>query len=98
MRNPIPVARIEGIEGTARLECHLDSSGTISSIVPIFDLENFKPSDKIVTITEPITPVKATHLVLSMIQEYIQHRGGEEILEDVLEDIDTFLRKHESQN
>jgi len=98
MRNPTPIARIEGIEGTARLECQLDPSGTISSIAPIFELENVKPSEEIVTIPAPVTPVRATHLVRSMIQEYIQHSGGEEILEDVLEDIDTFLRKHESQN
>jgi len=98
MRNPISVARIEGIEGTARLECQLDPSGNISSIVPIFELENFKPSKEIVAISEPVTPVKATHLIRSIIQEYIQNSGGEEILEDVLEDIDTFLRKHESQN
>jgi hypothetical protein len=98
MRNPISIARIEGIEGAARLECHLDQSGAISNIVPVFEQENFNPSKELVAVTEPVTPVKTTHLIRSMIQEYIKHSGGEEILEDVLEDIDTFLRKHESQN
>jgi len=98
MRNPIPIARIEGIEGTARMECHLDQSGSISRIGPVFELENFKPSKELEAVTEPVTPVKATHLVRAMIQEYIRHSGEEEILEDVLEDIDTFLRKHEPQN
>jgi hypothetical protein len=28
-----------------------------------------------------------------MLETYIQHSGGEEMLEDVLEEIDTFLNK-----
>jgi hypothetical protein len=97
MRNPISIARIEGIEGVARLECHLDQSGVISSIVPVFEMENFKKSEKLAPITKPITAVKTAHLVRSMIQEYIRHSGAEEILEDVIEDIDIFLRKRESK-
>ena len=97
MRNPKPIARIEGIEGIARLECEIDQSGVILSIIPVFEMENFKPSKELGGVTESITPVNTTHLVRSMIQEYIQHSGGEEILEDVLEDIDMFLRKHEPQ-
>jgi hypothetical protein len=97
LRNPISIARIEGIEGVARLECHIDQSGVISSIVPVFEMENLKKTEKLLPINRPITDVKAAHLVRSMIQEYIRQSGGEEILEDVIEDIDIFLRKHESK-
>ena len=96
IRSPIPVARIEGIEGAARIECELDSSGNLTRIIPIFDSEDIVPSEKIGDIVAPITPIKTSQLVRLMILEYISHRGGEEILGDVLEDIDTFLSKHES--
>ncbi|MHA1575986.1 MAG: hypothetical protein ACTSU3_01365 [Candidatus Thorarchaeota archaeon] len=96
IRNPIPVARIEGIEGAARIECGIDSSGNLASIVPIFESEDIVPSEQLVEITAPITPTKTSKLVRQMILEYISHSGGEEILADVLEDIDTFLNKHDS--
>lgn len=96
MRNPISIARIEGIEGIARLECNLDQSGAISSIVAVIEMENFKPSSEFLPVTAPITPVKTAHLVRLVIQEYIQHSGEGEILEDIIADINTFLRKYES--
>ncbi len=94
IRSPIPVARIEGIEGVVRIECAIDSSGNLTRISPVFESDGFTPSEKIEDIVEPITPTKTTQLVRLMIQEYMRHSGGEEILDDVLEDIDTFLSKH----
>ena len=96
MRDPVPIARIEGIEGAARLECILDSSGDIILILPIFELENLRVSDQVGELIQPITPLKTAQLIHTMISEYIQHSGGEEILEDVLEDIATFQSKHEN--
>ncbi|MGY5857991.1 MAG: hypothetical protein RTU63_01380 [Candidatus Thorarchaeota archaeon] len=98
IRDPIPIARIEGIEGAARIECAIDSSEIITRITPIFETEGFKVSDQVKEITPPYSHVKTAKFVHSMLTEYIRHSGGAEILEDVLEDIDTFLRKHESQN
>lgn len=95
MREPVPIARIEGIEGNARIECPVDTSGNITRVVPIFELENFYPSEEIEVVCEPITPVRITKLIRLMIQEYIRHSGGEEILEDVIDDIDTFLSKYQ---
>ncbi|TFG98459.1 hypothetical protein E4H12_05990 [Candidatus Thorarchaeota archaeon] len=98
MREPLPIARIEGIEGNARIECSIDSSGNITRIVPVFELDNFKPSKELEDVSEPITPARTAQLVRLMIQEYIRHSGGEEILEDVIDDIDMFLNKQKSQN
>lgn len=98
IRSPIPVARIEGIEGAARIEGEIDSSGNLTRIIPVFESDGIVPSEKIVDIVEPITPTKTAQLVRLMIQEYIRHSGGEEILDDVLEDIGTFLSKHESMD
>ena len=95
IREPLPVARIEGIEGIARIECQIDSSGNITRLVPVFELDNFKPTKELEDIDEPITPVKSVQLVRLMIQEYIRHSGGEEILDDVIDDIDTYLAKHQ---
>jgi hypothetical protein len=95
MRDPIPVARIEGIEGIARIEGEIDSSDNLSRIIPIFESDDFIPSEPIKEITAPITPVRVTSLIRLMIQEYIHNRGGGEILEDVIEDIDSFLGRQE---
>jgi len=96
IRSPIPVARIEGIEGAARIEGEINSSGNLTRIIPVFESDGIIPSEKIGDIVEPITPTKIAQLVRLMIQEYMHHSGGEEILDDVLEDIDIFLSKHES--
>lgn len=98
IRDPIPVCRIEGIEGVARIECALDKRNEITSISPIIEMEDFKKSDKFKDVTSPITLLQVTHLVKSIIEAYIEQAGGEELLHDVLEDIDTFLRKHDSIN
>jgi len=98
IRNPIPVGRIEGIEGAARIECALDSRNKITSLTPIFELEDFNESKKLVAITEPITPLQTTRLVKSMLEIYLEHSGGEELLDDVIDDIDTFIKRHDSTN
>ena len=89
---------IEGIEGAARIEGEIDSSGNLTRIIPVFESDDIVTSEKIGDIIEPITPIKTAQLVRLMIQEYLRHSGGEEILDDVLEDIDTFLGKHESKD
>lgn len=94
IRSPIPVARIEGIEGAVRIEGEIDSSGNLTRIIPVFESDGFVPSEKVGDIAELITSTKTAQLIRLMIQEYIRHSGGEEILDDVLEDIDTFLSTH----
>ncbi len=98
IRDPITVGRIEGIEGVARIECVLNTKNDISKIVPIIELENFKESEKLKVLTKPINPLQVAYLVKSMIEVYLAHSGGEELMDDVLEDIDTFLRKYDSTN
>jgi len=96
LRNPIPIARIEGIEGAARIECEIDSSGNITRIIPSFESEEITPSKQLDALCEPITPVTTAKLIRLMIQEYLRHRGGEEILDDVLDDIGSFLSKYDT--
>jgi len=94
IRSPTPVARIEGIEGAARIDGEIDSSGNLTRIIPVFESDGIVPSEKIGDIVDPITSTKTAQLVRLMILEYIRQSGGEEILDDVLEDIDIFLSKH----
>ncbi|MFW9844550.1 MAG: hypothetical protein ACFFEV_08235 [Candidatus Thorarchaeota archaeon] len=96
IRSPVPIARIEGIEGAARIICEIDSSGNITQIIPGFESEEITPSEQLGIGTKPITPVTTAKLIRSMINEYVSNRGGEEILADVLDDIDIFLNKHDT--
>jgi len=98
LRNPIPIARIEGIEGAARIECEIDSSGNITRIIPSFESEEITPLKQLDVLCEPITPVTTAKLIRLMIQEYLRYRGGEEILDDVLDDIGSFLSKYDTIN
>jgi hypothetical protein len=93
IRDPIPIARIEGIEGVARLECIINNSGTITQVLPIFETDVLSKSNQVEAIIQPINSLKIAHLIQSMIEVYIQHSGGEEILEEILEEIDMFLKK-----
>jgi hypothetical protein len=95
MRNPVSIARIEGIEGSARLECELDTSGNILLIRPIFELEGLSDATHFAELIQPITTLSTVSLIQEMIHTYIEHSGGEEILEEVLEDILTFQAKHQ---
>jgi len=94
LKEPHPVARIEGIEGAARIDCILDDKGSISNMIALFDSESSKESALIGRIDAPITVLDAVHLIRKTLETYIQSRDGEDLLEEVFEEIDAFLGKH----
>ncbi|MFW9960050.1 MAG: hypothetical protein ACFFDV_03480 [Candidatus Thorarchaeota archaeon] len=94
IREPHPVARIEGIEGASRLDCAVDNRGSLSSIVAVFDTEDLKETSTIGRIEAPITAVDAVDLIRKTLEIYINTREDGDMLEDVLQEIDSFLGKH----
>jgi hypothetical protein len=56
-------------------------------------MEDLRESEGVQPITSPVSSNNIASLVRLMLETYIQHSGGEEMLEDVLEEIDTFLNK-----
>ncbi|RDE13998.1 MAG: hypothetical protein C4K48_06705 [Candidatus Thorarchaeota archaeon] len=91
LRDPCSVARIEGIEGAARIECVVDNTGNISSMASL--LESEKPDSPLIVgkVDAPLTTMNAAQLIRKTLQVYIESRGGEDILDDVLQEVDAFL-------
>ncbi|MDH4213578.1 MAG: hypothetical protein OEV85_06625 [Candidatus Thorarchaeota archaeon] len=95
IRKPHPVARIEGIEGAVRIDCTIDHRGSISDMTALVDSENSQESSIIGRIEAPITTLDAVHLIRKTLEMYIKSKEDEDLLEDVLEEIDAFLGKHD---
>jgi hypothetical protein len=95
IRSPHPVARIEGIEGAARIDCSVDAAGSISSIVALLDSDTSHEPTIVGKATAPITATNVALLIRKILDTYIEKRGGEDVLDEVLEEINMYLEKHE---
>jgi hypothetical protein len=93
--SPHPVARIEGIEGAARIDCSVDVTGSISSIVALLDSDTSLEPIIVGKVTAPITATSVALLIRKILDTYIEKRGGEDVLDEVLEEINMYLEKHE---
>jgi hypothetical protein len=94
LRDPHPVARIEGIEGAVRVDCNVLETGSILSMATLFDSENPQESTQIGRIKAPITMLDAAYLIRNTLDTYIKLRGSGDLLEDVLEEVNEYLDKH----
>jgi hypothetical protein len=95
IQKPHPVARIEGIEGAARLDCFIDENGLLSEVVALFESELAEESKIIEKIQAPIAAHDIVRLIKRVLNEYINTRGGEDLLEDALGEIEAYLTKHD---
>ncbi len=91
LRDPCPVARIEGIEGVARIECVVDDSGRISSMASLLESEESDSPVIVGKVDAPLTAMNAARLIRKTLEVYIESRGGEDILDEVLQEVDRFL-------
>ena len=104
LRDPCSVARIEGIEGAARIECVLDDSGRITSMASLLESEGSESSLIVGRVDAPLTAMNAAQLIRKTLEVYIKSRGGEDILDEVLQEVDAFLEgsalpgTHETSN
>jgi hypothetical protein len=96
IKSPHPVARIEGIEGAARIDCAIDDSGSISSIIVLLDSDNTQEPIIIGRAEAPVSITDVVHLIRKTLTAYIETRGGEDLLEDVVEEIDAYLKKNDA--
>jgi len=97
IREPHPVARIEGIEGASRIDCTVDNRGSISSMKALFESESSQGPSSVGRIEAPITMADAVNLIRKTLEIYINSREDSDMLEDVLQEIDSFLGKHSHQ-
>ncbi|MFX1483629.1 MAG: hypothetical protein ACFFCP_10610, partial [Promethearchaeota archaeon] len=96
---PKPIARIEEIEGVGRVECQLSDSGTLERVIAVLQSEQ---SEEAVIYDE--TPAQLSiyivaQLVHKTLLAYIDTRGERELLGDILEEVEDYLKQfsHASQ-
>jgi hypothetical protein len=95
IQKPYPVARIEGIEGAARLDCFTDEKGLLSEVIALFETESSEESKIIDKTQAPITALDIVKLIKRVLEEYINTRGGEDLLEDALGEVKAYLIIHD---
>lgn len=95
LKQPRPIARIEGIEGIARLECVLNENGKLIEVVAVFGSETSDDKTVIAKEQAPVTELALVRLIRRVLDEYIKTRDGEDLLEEVLEEIKSYISKHD---
>jgi hypothetical protein len=89
LRNPVAVARVEGIEGAARIEAVTDRFGRFVEAVSTISLEPTQDSVviRVNPLTGNVTPCDLTNLVRRTLEAYVAAKGSNEILEEILEEL-----------
>ncbi|MHA2382327.1 MAG: hypothetical protein ACXACT_07100 [Candidatus Thorarchaeota archaeon] len=92
VRNPIPVARIEDIESVSRIETELSENGTLDKVVSYLQLgddETIVFEDSLKELTQYLT----VQIVQKTLLTYIEAKGERALLEDVLDDVESYLKR-----
>lgn len=90
MRNPRPVAHVEGIEGVAWVEGVTEDSSNPELIHAVIENKN-GTRELVGNSIELSDTLGVTQLVRSLLDAYIADRGENELLEDVIEEIDASI-------
>ena len=93
IRNPSPVARIEGIESAARIQCVLDKSSSISKVISTLYLDDPDSPRVFDELSGEISARQITELVQRTLLSYQEAKGADEVLDEVLEEIAFYLRR-----
>lgn len=93
VREPKPVAHIEDIESVARVECQLSDSGDLIRVVSVLQLEGSEESVVAEESPDQLTAYLIAQIVQKTLLAYIEVRGEGELLEDVLDDVETYLTR-----
>ncbi len=93
IREPKPVARIEDIESAARIECQLYDPESQFRVRSLLQLEGSGESVVVDISPDQLTPYLVAQIVQKTILAYIEARGGSELLDEVLNDLDTYLKR-----
>lgn len=93
IRDASPVSRIEGIEGVARIQGKLDEFHHISMIASMLTLDDAGTPTIVAEHSGEITHRQLAKIVYKTLQAYIEARGEDELLEEVLEEVTNFLKQ-----
>jgi len=96
IRNPIPIARVEDIEGVSKIECELNEAGELVKVSGYLQLEEKDESFLVEEVPDELTPLLIARIVQKIFHTYIKERGQQELFEDVLEEVESYLKRHAS--
>ena len=97
VRNATPVARIEGIESVAKIQCIMDESNHVSKLVFTLTLDNSNTPTVIGESSGEMTPKHITEMVQKTILAYIEAKGEDDLLDEVLEEVTYFLKRYDDE-
>ncbi len=97
VRDATPVSRIEGIESVAKIQCIMDESNHVSKLVFTLASDNSKTPTVIGESSGEMTPKQITEMVQKTLLAYIEAKGEDEILDEVLEEVAHFLKRYDDE-
>jgi hypothetical protein len=93
IRDPILVSRIEDMESVSRIECELSGEGNNVNIVSYLQLGD----DEETVVFEGTSLELTQYLIAQIVQKtlimYIEAKGEQELLEEVLDDVESYLKR-----
>ena len=98
IRDVNPISRIEGIESVAKIQSSIDEYGNVSKIVSYLYLDDVDEPKVIAELTGEITHRQLAEIVQKTLHSYIEARGEDEILDEVLEEITHFLNQFDDSD
>ena len=93
IRNATPVARIEDIEGVSRIETEVSDAGALVKVVSYLQLGDDKETIVFEKDLHELTQYLIAQIVQNTLLLYIEEKGERELLEDVLDDVDSYLKR-----
>ena len=98
IREVTPVCRIEGIESVAKIRGILDESNHVSKLVSTLSLDNSDTPRVIGESSGEITSKQITEMVHKTLLAYIETKGEDEMLDEVLEEVTFFMKRSNDEN
>ena len=87
-----PVSRIEGIESVAKIRGIVGESGHVSKLLSTLELDNEEESQIVVEISGEFTTRVIANTVLKTLQNYLEAKGTDEFIEEVVEEVTAFMK------
>ena len=98
VRDAVPVARIEGIESAAKIQGIIDDSARVSTLMSTLTLDDSDTPKVIGKSSSNVSINQITELVHMTLLAYIETKGADEILDEVLEEVTFFMKRSSDEN
>jgi hypothetical protein len=98
IRSPTPIARVEDIEGVSWIECELDEVGGFVKVSAFLQLGDDEKTLLVEETPQQLTSYLTAQIVKRALLAYIQAKGEQELLEDVLEEVERYLKRFASSS